>query len=85
MPTKLLSIASPQASGIPYTDTNSNLGDADDVQDAIDNAGVILANTGAVFDINGQSYKSVWIGTQAEYDLLTPEADVLYLIKEAEA
>ena len=38
---------------------------------------------GKVYDTNGAAYVSVWIGTQAAYDLLTPDANTLYLIEEA--
>ena len=29
------------------------------------------------------TYNEIWVGTQAEYDLLTPDANTLYFIKES--
>ena len=42
------------------------------------------SNVGKVYDTNGEAYLNVWVGTQAEYDLIAePSATTLYLIEEA--
>jgi hypothetical protein len=45
---------------------------------------VTTANIGKVYDTNGETMVAVWIGTQANYDLIAePSTAVLYIIKEA--
>jgi hypothetical protein len=42
------------------------------------------SDIGKVYDTNGETMVAVWIGTQANYDLIAePSTAVLYIIKEA--
>ena len=41
-------------------------------------------NIGEVYDTNGAGFKAVWIGTQEEYNVLTPDENTLYFIIEDE-
>lgn len=40
-------------------------------------------NYGKIFDTNSRTWKSLWVGTQAAYDLLSPNANTIYMIEEA--
>lgn len=53
------------------------------MQSAIGPEGQTGATPTDFIDQNGGNNKKVWTGTQAEYDLLTPDVDTLYFIKEA--
>lgn len=40
------------------------------------------SNLGKIYDTRTGTWKTLWVGTQAQYDLLTPDSNTIYMIEE---